>query len=160
MSYDRRAAVRYAHEWVYRRNPQYYDFSELGGDCTNFVSQALFAGGISMDKTPDGWYYRSPDDRAPAWTSVGKLYEYGTRKKSKGLTLTEIPLEQVQVGDIIQLSFRRGEWGHSLFVVHAGNPPDASNVLIAAHSNDNNFRPLSTYGRAIEYRALQVGFKE
>ncbi|MDR3344667.1 MAG: amidase domain-containing protein [Oscillospiraceae bacterium] len=157
MPYNREAAVRYAHEWVYRRNPKYYDFSQIGGDCTNFISQALFAGGIPMDKKPDGWYYRSPDDRAPAWSSVSKLYEYGTRKKSNGMTLTEIPPAEIQIGDVIQLSFRQGEWGHSLLVVRAGDSPDESNVLIAAHSNDNDFRPLGSYVRAIAHRALRVG---
>lgn len=34
--YDRAAAVAYAHTWAYRRNPRYYNYEELGGDCTNF----------------------------------------------------------------------------------------------------------------------------
>ena len=37
--YDRERAVAYAHQWAYSRNPAYYDFSVLGGDCTNFISQ-------------------------------------------------------------------------------------------------------------------------
>jgi len=156
MSYDRQAALHYAQYWVYRRNPKYYDFSGIGGDCTNFVSQALFAGGIPMDFTRNGWYYRNPDDRAPAWSSVKKLYEYGTRKKSVGMILTEIPLSEVKVGDVIQLSFKPDEWGHCLFVVYAGNNPNTNNVFVAAHSNDNDFRPLSTYIAAIAFRVLQV----
>lgn len=36
--YDREQAVQYARMWAYDRNPAYYDFSNLGGDCTNFVS--------------------------------------------------------------------------------------------------------------------------
>ena len=42
--YDRKAAVLYAHQWAYGRNPAYYDYEELGGDCTNFASQCIFAG--------------------------------------------------------------------------------------------------------------------
>ena len=37
--YDRQAAVDYAHRWAYHRNPDFYNFDELGGDCTNFASQ-------------------------------------------------------------------------------------------------------------------------
>ena len=37
--YDRRAAVLYAHRWAYGRNPAFYDYEGLGGDCTNFASQ-------------------------------------------------------------------------------------------------------------------------
>ena len=42
--YNRAAAVAYAHAWAYRRNPRYYNYEELGGDCTNFASQCLYAG--------------------------------------------------------------------------------------------------------------------
>ena len=42
--YDRSAAVTYAHRWAFGRNPRYYNFDELGGDCTNFASQCLYAG--------------------------------------------------------------------------------------------------------------------
>lgn len=44
LPYNRRAAVAYAHKWAYSRNPAFYDFSEIGGDCTNFASQCLYAG--------------------------------------------------------------------------------------------------------------------
>ena len=42
--YDRRAAVLYAHRWAYGRNPAFYDYEHLGGDCTNFASQCIYAG--------------------------------------------------------------------------------------------------------------------
>lgn len=42
--YNREAAVKYAVEWAYRRNQEYYDFEQIGGDCTNFVSQCILAG--------------------------------------------------------------------------------------------------------------------
>ena len=51
--YDRRAAVRYAHRWAYGRNPAYYDYEEVGGDCTSFASQSLYAGIGKMEYTPD-----------------------------------------------------------------------------------------------------------
>ena len=69
--YDRQAAVEYAHRWAYHRNPDFYNFDELGGDCTNFASQCLYAGAGVMNYTPTfGWYYISADDRSPSWTGV------------------------------------------------------------------------------------------
>ena len=41
--YDREAAVLYAHQWAYGRNPLFYDYELLGGDCTNFASQCIYA---------------------------------------------------------------------------------------------------------------------
>ena len=52
MLYDREAAVEYANKWAYGRNPRFYDFSQLGGDCTNFASQCIYAGSGIMNYTP------------------------------------------------------------------------------------------------------------
>ena len=49
LPYDRAAAVAYAHAWAYRRNPAYFDYSGIGGDCTNFASQCLYAGAPVMN---------------------------------------------------------------------------------------------------------------
>ena len=37
--YNRELAVAYAHRWAYGRNPEFFDFQGIGGDCTNFASQ-------------------------------------------------------------------------------------------------------------------------
>ena len=37
--YDRRRAVEYALRWALSRNPEYYNFDNIGGDCTNFRSE-------------------------------------------------------------------------------------------------------------------------
>ena len=56
--YDRQSAVMYALRWALSRNPEYYSYSGIGGDCTNFVSQCVYAGSGVMNYTPDfGWYY-------------------------------------------------------------------------------------------------------
>ncbi|MCI5625590.1 MAG: amidase domain-containing protein, partial [Clostridiales bacterium] len=71
LPYNRQATVQYAHRWAYGRNPRFYDYQGLGGDCTNFASQCLYAGTGIMNFTPVyGWYYRSANEKAPAWTGV------------------------------------------------------------------------------------------
>ena len=75
--YDRVAAVEYARKWAFARNPAYYDFTRIGGDCTNFASQCLFAGSGVMNYTPTfGWFYRSANDRSAAWTGVEYFYRF------------------------------------------------------------------------------------
>ena len=62
--YRRERAVQYAERWATMRNPVFYDFTEIGGNCTNFVSQALYAGSCMMNYTPIfGWYYITPNER-------------------------------------------------------------------------------------------------
>lgn len=80
--YDRKAAVRYAHQWAFSRNPAFNDYEELGGDCTNFASQCLYAGTGVMNFTPTyGWYYIDANNKAPAWTGVAYFYNFITRNE-------------------------------------------------------------------------------
>jgi hypothetical protein len=153
MLYNREAARAYAKKWAYRRNPEYYDFSELGGDCTNFASQCLFAGSGVMNYTPVyGWYYNSLNDRAPAWTGVNELYRFLISNRGAGPQAVETELNKAAVGDIIQLRFSgNGGFDHSPVVVDAGNG-SAATILVAAHSKDCDCRPLDTYN----FNALRV----
>lgn len=145
--YDRRAAVLYAHQWAYGRNPRFYDYEEVGGDCTNFASQCIFAGSGVMNFTPTyGWYYINADQKAPAWTGVPYLWNFLTRSGfSVGPVGKPCALEELRPGDIVQLSFNGEEFQHTPVVVSVGRVPTLENILIAAHSYDADNRPLSTY---------------
>ena len=141
MTYNRDAAVAYAHTWAFSRNPAFYDFDGIGGDCTNFASQCIYAGCGVMNYTRDvGWYYKSPKDRAAAWTGVEYLYRFLTRNQSRGPYAAELPIEYATPGDIIQLSFDGAVFGHTLVVVNT-----YPQILISAHSEDSDNRPLDTY---------------
>lgn len=146
-SYDRSAAVYYAHQWAYRRNPAYYSFNTLGGDCTNFASQCLYAGSGVMNFTPDfGWYYIDGNNKAPAWTGVPYFFNFITREtRSSGPFGKECFLNQLQPGDIVQMKFSDEHFGHTAVIVSTGSLPTLSNTLVAAHSQDTDFRPLYTY---------------
>ncbi len=77
IGYNREAVLAYARTWAFARNPQYYNFDRLGGDCTNFASQCLFRGCGVMNFTPTfGWFYTSLQSRAPAWTGVEFFYRF------------------------------------------------------------------------------------
>lgn len=145
--YDRLAAVQYAHRWAYGRNPKFYDYSELGGDCTNFASQCLYAGVGIMNFTPTfGWYYIDPNNKAPAWTGVPFFFNFMTRsEKSQGPFGMETGPDWMMPGDFVQLRFADEKFGHTPIVVEVGTPPALDNILVAAHSQDADFRPLNTY---------------
>ena len=145
--YDRQAAVQYAHRWAYGRNPAYYDYENLGGDCTNFASQCVFAGSRIMNFTPTfGWYYIDANQKAPAWTGVQYLWNFLTRKTfSVGPVGEPCRIADLRPGDIVQLSFKGQTFHHSPVVVSVGASATLDNVLIAAHSYDALDRPLSTY---------------
>lgn len=154
--YDRQKAVDYARRWAYSRNPRFYDFELIGGDCTNFVSQAIYAGGGVMNHTPTfGWYYYDVNQRAPAWTSAEALYRFLTSNKEAGPVAVETDITQIEKGDVVQLSFDGENFVHSLLVVSVGETPTRLNTLLAAHSYDADFRPLNTYEYA-DVRFLHI----
>jgi hypothetical protein len=141
-AYNRQAAVAYAQTWALRRNPRYLNFDEMGGDCTNFISQCLYAGCGEMDFTPDlGWYYRSSYDRAAAWTGVMYLHQFLTAGHQTGPRAAETTREALAIGDVIQLGHDNGTFYHSLLVVSV----EGETLHIAAHSDDYWMRDLSTY---------------
>ncbi|MDR0936003.1 MAG: amidase domain-containing protein [Oscillospiraceae bacterium] len=139
MSYNPANAIAYAHKWAFSRNPRYGDFSNLGGDCTNFISQCLHAGGIPMDYTPvTGWYYSSMASRSPSFTGVEFLYNYLTKGRSP--VAAEVDYQSVSPGDIIQLSFDGVKFEHSLLVVNTDG-----GIEITTHTYDADSRPLASY---------------
>ncbi|WP_308415519.1 amidase domain-containing protein [Sporanaerobium hydrogeniformans] len=144
--YNRKNALRYAHAWSYFRNPNYMDFSLLGGDCTNFISQCLYAGCEIMNPTPVyGWYYWSPSQRTASWTGVKFLHKFLTQNEGIGPFGKEVTIDEVLPGDIIQLANAENTFYHSLLIVAVLGSPSPSNLLIATHTLDSDYRPLATY---------------
>lgn len=108
IEYDRDKCVEYAENWAYKRNHDYLDFENLGGDCTNFASQCIYAGCGVMNYTKTfGWYYNSPADRAPAWTGVGYLYNFLINNRGVGPYAVEAELELAQPGGYSSAWFNR-----------------------------------------------------
>ena len=147
LPYNREKAVEYAHTWAYFRNPNFYNFDEIGGDCTNFASQCIYAGSNVMNYTPTfGWYYININERAPAWTGVQYLYNFLTTNSGAGPYGREVPIEEVQAGDLVQLLFAGEVFSHSPVIVSIdGETPSFYNISVAAHSSDCDCRPISSY---------------
>ena len=153
--YRRLSAVLYARHWAYGRNPQFYDYEELGGDCTNFASQCIYAGTGVMNDTPIyGWYYIDPDNKAPAWTGVEYLYNFLTRPQASLGPVAQVTedLRSAMLGDVIQLRFAGDVFQHSPVVVQSSADGSPDKILLAAHSSDADWRPLSSY----EYESYRV----
>lgn len=139
--YDRAAAVAYARRWALGRNPAYYDFQGIGGDCTNFASQCIYAGAQVMNPTPVfGWYYRSAADRAPSWSGVEYLYQFLVGNRSVGPYARVVSQGEAQPGDIVQLGTAEGHFYHSPVITAV-----APVILVAAHTYDALDEPLFSY---------------
>ena len=139
--YIRKNALANAKKWAYARNPAYFAFDKVGGDCTSFVSQCLYAGSKVMNFTPVfGWYYINSTQRSPSWTGVQYLYDFLTSNTGPGPFAKEVSRDEIQVADIIQLG-NSERFYHSLLV----NALTNDNIFVAAHDFDAYMKNLNTY---------------
>ena len=152
--YDRNKVVEYAKKWAYKINPDYYDFTNLGGDCTNFVSQCVLAGNLKMDEKYKGWYYKNLYNRSYAWTGVDEFWEYGINNKGDlGFKLKEININEVNIGDIVKLySKSLNKYFHCVIITKIIKPISLKNILVSAHDYNCYNRSL------IEYTADEFKF--
>lgn len=142
LPYDRNSVLIYAKRWSYERNPAYYNFDDIGGDCTNFVSQCIFSGSRIMNyDSNNGWYYLSTNNRAPSWTSVEFLYDFLTENKGIGPFGIDVLKNQIEIGDVVQLGDDNSNFYHTMIVTKK----DEDQIYVASHSLDSFDRPLSSY---------------
>lgn len=156
--YDRNKAVEYAKEWWNKRNPNFYNFDSLGGDCTNFISQCLLAGGYKMDYNFLGWFYKSLSLRSPSFSGVNELYRYAINNTlSNGVKAKVCNLQDVEIGDVIQLRQSKSIFTHSLLVTKILNDSNnlKENILVSTHTYDCFDRKLSDY-YILEMRCLKM----
>lgn len=140
--YIRENAVAYARKFAFSQNPLFSSFAGFGGNCTNFVSQAIYAGSCEMNYTPTfGWYFISLNERSPSWTGVQFFYDFITTNKGIGPFGREAGSDELEIGDVIQLGKNGEGYYHTLLVVGF----DGEDILVAAQTDDAYGRPLSTY---------------
>ena len=152
--YNRQNVYEYAKKWAYGRNPKYYNFDLVGGDCTNFVSQCIFAGCNKMNYSRNnGWYYINGNDKSPSWTGVEFLYKFLLTNKGVGPCGVDSTISELEIGDVIQLSFNGIEFSHTLIVIQNGI--NLNNTLIAAHTFDTFAKRVSDY-HFVKYRCIHI----
>ncbi len=156
--YDRDDAVSYALEHAAKENynPDYPDYDdEVHGDCTNFVSQAVYEGGNASMSIPDplpppspngqsGWYLLNDMQRATDWNDVGGFYTFVTDYgyPTEGPEGCDITINDLMLGDVIQYEMGGDTtWDHAVIVVEfrEGIP------YVASHSPNFERNPYSYF---------------
>lgn len=153
-AYDREAAVKYADMYADDRNSEYYDFSSLGGNCANYGSQTIRAGGIPNDYTGvQQWKYYSEklnnsntaSGRSASFVSTSAFYTYAKNNSGKGMCAdTDVNIYYALGGDIIHVGYNG--YTHTV-VVKDQIKKDGKVVDILVNSNTVGLKdyPLSGY---------------
>lgn len=141
-TYHRERAREYARRWAFERNPIFYDFAGIGGDCTSFVSQCVYAGCCETNyNVINGWYYSNLENRSPSWSGVSFFYDFIVTNKGNGPFGMETDENGLEVGDVIQLQNPQGRFYHTLLVTGF----EDNTYLVSAHTDDAFDRRLDSY---------------
>lgn len=154
--YDRYKAASYAATWAYRNNPAFIYYDKV--DCTNFASQAVYAGGwkgaSGLRTSPHAWYYNG-GNHSLTWSVAAKFYEFA--QKYSGRTKLQRYVKDLKLGDLVQVKKKgQSEIKHTTIVTGHKN----GNVLLTYHSSHNRnveFKDFqSRVGSGAQYFALNV----
>jgi hypothetical protein len=165
--YDRSKAKAYIDTYWKNYNPEYPSFQQGGGDCANFVSQVLYAGGMPWadDKNPanhklsNNWYCKpgatnKDNDRRITFSwkiaavfkahwikraDAHSIYSYSEAIR----TMTELS-GRTFLGDVVQFCYSNGVPYHTLAVTGYNRDPEYNvrDIVLASHTIDSNTRSL------------------
>ncbi|MFF4346438.1 amidase domain-containing protein [Streptomyces sp. NPDC001530] len=114
-TYNYAAMATYAEKYWKNYNPAYRSFNSAGGDCTNYLSQSLKAGGwkaiTSSTKDYGTWYYKT-SGQTDTWVGVNE-WSWFTQTAKRSTALANV--YQMDVGDVMQMDFDKdGSKDHSM----------------------------------------------
>ncbi|RKR76257.1 amidase domain-containing protein [Frondihabitans australicus] len=175
---DKQMQYAFAHWNAPTYNPAYLNFDSVGGDCQNFVSQSLLAGGLPKSSS---WFYDSASSHSSSW---GYAPAFNDLAPSLGFTrLTSAQESQVQIGDLAYFDWNgNGIPDHVMMVsavsaaaTSSGSGSSASGSTSAAssstiiklvgHNLDYDYRDLQTTitkdhpGATVWFYALPKSFR-
>lgn len=140
--YRRADAVAYAERWWNEANPAYETFEV---NCTNYVSQCLFAGQAPMNYTgrrESGWWYKGRANGREwwsfSWAVADSLQRYLSQPRGFGLRaeVMDSP-DRLQLGDVICYDWDgTGRFGHNTIVTAFapdGTPLVNANTVSSRH---------------------------
>lgn len=136
-TYVRTRAARYALNHYNNPNPLYANMDTMGGggDCTNFTSQCMLAGGYTMDYRATGqatewWYRRIGTDRFDSnnndwwsctWAVPENQFQYLRANGGRAVDLLANPslARRLSLADIIYYDWTgEGFFGHSAIITN------------------------------------------
>lgn len=161
--YRREEAVAYADRWWNGYNPE-FEYFEV--DCTNFVSQCLFAGGAPIHytgKRESGWWYKGMVGGCEMWSyswAVANSMGWYFRSSTWGLTASEVARpEQLTLGDVILYDWDgNGRFQHSTMVTafDAGGMPLVNAHTVSARHRYWDYRDSYAWTENTVYRFYHV----
>lgn len=154
-SYEHSKAVEYAEKYYSDYNTDYPDWRPYGGDCANFVSQCLYAGGKSMKGTPgstseatdwSNWFSKGSSTNtknvSSTWRGANAFKSYWQNNATAYKKFTKVDSDSWNFGykgDAISLLNSNGRAYHTMLIFDYDYP----DFVLAAHSGSTKSALLS-----------------
>ena len=169
-NYNRQNAVRYALTYALNPNPSYRYLAvhgDGGGDCTNFMSQCLKAGGAPFSYNKQPWWYRknasniNKDTWSVSWAVAHSLYwmlKIRGQNKAAGLSAMEVQdIDDLELGDLIQYEDYKGLIYHSAMVTAFTYDKGEKVPLISQHTYDaRNTTYIKEKAKKMHFMKIEV----
>lgn len=149
--YNAIAARNYAYRNYNTQNKAYNYYGSNGGDCTNFVSQCLYAGGMKEtipSRVPNGingtssyWYSLKPNV-STAWIRVADFHSYWAPKVPDANYEGDTTVSRNgKVGDVVQIRYAGTlkRW-HTMIITKK----DSKQVYLSGHTTNRKDHPISS----------------
>ena len=150
--FSRFAMKSYQNNWALSRNPIWADYTGLGGDCQNYASQVIKAGGAPFDESGSyKWYWYSDANRSPSWTGVISMQNYirynsGLGPNGKFVSSASTLL----TGDMVHIDLNsNGTYDHAVVIYNPGSSP-----TVSGHTEDCINKRLSEFPGTKQYICL------
>ena len=140
---DREMQYAFQHWTAAPYNSAYYDFNAVGGDCQDFVSQSLLAGGLA---TSTNWFYDSESSHSESWGYAPTFNDYLEDTPSLGFTkLAADQRSQLAIGDLAYFDWNNnGVPDHVMIVSGVSTVNGVTKVTLVGHNRDSDYRDLDT----------------
>lgn len=173
-SYNRANAATYASSYAITANPSYYDYTPIGGDCTNFVSQCLgnsgagnltqgydlIRGGWPLYSSNYSWYYIAkalPGGVSYTWSGAANFRRHWANESGTGVNRSYKYVEYANAQAVIN------DWTNVYYMLWRG---DLIQLVRASDGTAHHsmiiyeFKYNSTYGVVDLIYAQHTGNKK
>ncbi|MEU6254127.1 amidase domain-containing protein [Streptomyces sp. NPDC047043] len=118
-TYNYAAMATYAEKYWKNYNTAYRRYNSAGGDCTNYLSQSLYAGGwkqVTNSSEDYGTWYSKTSGESDTWIGVNE-WSWFTQTTKRTTALANA--YQMDVGDVLQMDFDKdGSKDHSMMTTY------------------------------------------
>jgi Putative amidase domain len=151
-SLNRQAIVDYATRYAINPNSAYKNFASSGGDCTNFVSQSMRAGGwtdvfktnndaVTENRKDSSLWFQNSVGQSYTWTGAPNFFQF-IQNRNRVISMSRS--SDLLPGDLISVDFGGDDSIEHTMVV---TKKDSFGIYVSYHTSNTLNKPFADFVR-------------